>query len=68
MDQSIIDLLREKFPDADALEDKLDGLVHDMKGDEAAGINNGGVGDQLEYLIRQLGTFDDVVRELGGAE
>ena len=33
----------------------LDGVVHDLKGGEAAAINNGGFDDQIEYLESQLG-------------
>ena len=29
----------------------LDDMVHDMKAAEAAEINNGGIEDQVEYLI-----------------
>lgn len=34
-----------------AVEEVLDGLVHDAKGDEAAAINNAGVDAQLAYLL-----------------
>lgn len=32
-------------------QDELDELVHDMKAEEAASINNSGKEEQIEYLI-----------------
>lgn len=36
-------------------EDLLDGVVHDLKDDEAARINNGGQEAQIAYLVAVLG-------------
>src|SRR5437867_3306840 len=33
----------------------LDELVHDLKGAEGSAINNGGVQEQVEYVVSQLG-------------
>jgi hypothetical protein len=45
----------EEFCAAQLDEDGLDELVHDLKGKEAAAINNGGISAQLEYIAECLG-------------
>jgi hypothetical protein len=35
--------------------EQLDDLVHDAAGQEASGINNGGLSHQVEYLVRHWG-------------
>lgn len=41
--------------DQDTIQDLLDDMVHDCKGNEAAEINNAGRDAQLEYLSDQFG-------------
>ncbi|MBE3144540.1 MAG: hypothetical protein IMZ61_11545 [Planctomycetes bacterium] len=36
-------------------EPNLDELVHDLKSKEASSINNGGIQEQITYIIEQLG-------------
>lgn len=46
----------------------LDELVHDVKGEEAAAINNGGLADQVEFLLRAGCTEQDVLAAVAGDE
>lgn len=38
-----------------ASEENLDALVHELAASEAAGINNGGLARQVQYLVEQVG-------------
>jgi hypothetical protein len=42
--------------------DELDELVHDAKASEAAGINNGGIESQAEYLGLDVAKLADLLR------
>jgi hypothetical protein len=46
---AIVKQLIERFGEREVGE-RLDEMVHDMKGEEAAGINNSGLHAQVEYL------------------
>src|SRR4051812_33113534 len=48
----------EEFCAVHLAEDALDDLVHELKGSEAAAINNGGAGAQLEYILERLGAVE----------
>ena len=45
-------------------EDLLDGLVHDVKSEEAASINNDGKEAQVRFLLDSGFTREDLLREL----
>jgi hypothetical protein len=36
-------------------EPDLDELVHELKSKEASSINNGGIQEQIKYIVEQLG-------------
>lgn len=59
----ILDRLMEEFSDSQEVCEILDGDVHDCKSLEAADINNGGLGSQLEYLL-SCGYTEERLREL----
>lgn len=66
----IADFLVVRWGDCSQLGDTaqcvLDGLVHDVKSDEASQINNSGVREQLAYLINSHGaeeTFAEFLAE-----
>lgn len=48
-------LLAAAFEAAD-----LDELVHDMKSQEASNINNGGIDEQIDYLLGSGWTLDGI--------
>lgn len=48
-------LARELAGPLDAAAPALDEAVHEAKAEEAAAINNGGITEQLEYLLDTLG-------------
>ena len=54
--------LCQQIGDRDVSE-ALDDLVHEAKGEEAAGINNDGVEAQVRYLIVECGNDPDLVRQ-----
>jgi hypothetical protein len=59
--EPIVRWLTKKFPpeygsDNSDLTEILDGLVHDIASEEASSANNGGVVDQVEYIVRTCGT------------
>jgi RNA polymerase primary sigma factor len=70
--QRLADEIKEEYGvDEDRhaeVQEKLDDLVHDAKGEEATDINNGGVENQLRYLLedRELEeqTLKDIRKEL----
>jgi hypothetical protein len=43
-------------------EPDLDDLVHELKSAEASSINNGGINEQIEYIIEQLGPTDAMTK------
>ena len=45
-------------------EETLDGLVHDVKSEEASSINNDGKEAQVRFLLNSGFTRDDLLREL----
>jgi hypothetical protein len=47
--------LLEKAEEMGLQAEQLDDLVHDAAGQEASGVNNGGLSDQVEYLVRHWG-------------
>ena len=63
---SFLRKLKEKIMDMGGAE-VLDDLVHDVSHEKASEINNGGVDDQLDYLIGCGMTPEDILR-LTGAE
>lgn len=54
----------EKFEKAGVTD--LDAEVHELKSIEASDINNGGLGEQLQYLLDQCG--EDYLKNLIGEE
>jgi hypothetical protein len=47
--------LLEKAEEMGLQAEQLDDLVHDAASQEASGVNNGGLSDQVEYLVRHWG-------------
>lgn len=45
----------------------LDELVHDLKANEAAAINNGGMHSQAEYILECCRSLDDFWAMVGGS-
>jgi len=41
------------FPDLEP--EHLDDIIHELKAEEASGLNNAGIEDQVEYLVETLG-------------
>lgn len=39
----------------------LDDIIHELRSEEASGLNNSGIEDQLQYLVETLG-FKETVR------
>jgi hypothetical protein len=58
----IIDEWIERFEKAGVLD--LDSEVHELKSIEASDINNGGIGEQLQYLLDHCG--EDYLKSLLG--
>ena len=50
-----------KLQEAGVDEEMLDSLVLDMKTEEATVINNGGMERQVEYLLRVIGSEQDIL-------
>lgn len=42
----------------------LDELVHEVQAEEAAAINNGGLEEQILYLVAYYGTEDSLITTL----
>ena len=50
--------------------EELDGLVHDLKGQEAASVNNAGKDTQLNFLLGEdpkAAELADILREITGS-
>ena len=47
--------------------ERLDELVHEIASSHAASINNGGLSEQIEYLVKELGAAE-VERILSGPD
>lgn len=52
--KKLIDRLQVTIGDED-LSIRLDDLVHELKSKEASAINNGGVYEQVSYILEQQG-------------
>jgi len=57
-----------KLLEADGCESvDLDEIVHDLKAGEASAINNGGLTEQVEYILESGVTLDELWGMLAGS-
>ena len=57
-------LLKERILGEDKESADLDAVVHDAKDREATAINNGGINEQLSFLMQRM-TETQILQELG---
>jgi hypothetical protein len=62
------DPMVERLTAAGIDNEDLDGLVLDLKTEEATVINNGGMERQVEYLVCRLGSIEEILNVFGVEE
>lgn len=66
--KAFVDRLAHRAASGGLTPEHLDEMVHDLKGREAAEINNGGLASQMAYLVKRLGArgASDALDEIAG--